>query len=420
MANGTSLAVAASPSTRWRTIALSVLIVLAALVRLWLIRHFPEPDTDAPGHLGIARALLTDPTNVALHWVWLPAYHFVLAAFLLFGLSADAIRVVNCALAVLVPVLVLRYGQSTADRTQSGASTYVPWMAAVLCAVSPLVNLLGTSAQQETLFTLLVLGAVWSVDLGRFVLAGAILALASLIRYEAWGAVVLVIALRIMGQHPAIGRLPARVANACRLPLVIAAPSIVAVGGWFLAHKLREGQWFGVLRELYRYTHVQRDSLHRDLLWFPLQQPLYLFGSVVAVLFFAGLRRAWRPSHVIPLGIYLFLLGAYAFKGALGSARYYESVTPFVALAAAHGACSVGARWRWIAPAAFLAASVQLVSLTTQLFFWTWPSNVGAQTSPAASGPTTGGASNGGRATLTNAPPPGTRLPAREARTSRH
>lgn len=420
MADGNSLVVTTSPSTRWRTVALSVLIILAALARLWLIRHFPEPDTDAPGHLGIARALLTDPTNVALHWVWLPAYHFVLAAFLLLGLSADAIRLVNCALAALVPVLVLRYGESTADRAEGGASRYVPWMAAVFCAVSPLVNLLGTSAQQETLFTLLVLGAVWSVNLGRFVLAGAILALASLIRYEAWGAVVLLVALRIVGQNPAIGRLPARVASACRLPLVIAAPSVVAVGAWFFAHKLREGEWFGVLRELYRYTHVQRDTLHRDLLWFPLQQPLYLFGSVVAVLFFAGLRRAWRPSHIIPLGIYLFLLGAYAFKGALGSARYYESVTPFVALAAAHGASSVGVRWRWIAPAAFLAASVQLVSLTTQLFFWTWPPTVSAQAAPAAGGPSTGSAGNGGRASLTNAPPPGTRLPAREARTARH
>jgi hypothetical protein len=412
------VASATAPSTRWRTVALLFLVVPVVLVRLWLIRHFPEPDADAPGHLGIARALLSNPTNVAVHWVYLPAYHFLLAALLLLGLTGDTIRLANCALAALVPVLVLRYGESIADRQVGGASRrQVPWMAAVLCAVSPLVNLLGTSAQQETLFTVLVLCAVWSIDLGRFALAGAILALASLIRYEAWGAVALLVVLRGAGLAPAIvRRLPAPVARACRLPLVIAAPSVVAVGAWLFARKLQEGEWFGFLRELYRYTHLQRDTLHRDLLWFPVEQPLYVFGSVVAVLFLAGLYRAWRPSHVIPLGIYLFLVGAYLFKGALGSARYYESLTPFVALSAAHGACSVARRWRWIAPAVFLAASLQLVTLSAQLFLWTWPSSVSTQGSATGSG----AAVYAGRSSTTGSLPPGARLPAREARSSRH
>jgi hypothetical protein len=412
-----SLAFARIWSRWWRLFALALLSVPAVLVRLWVIHHAPEPDADAPGHLGIARALLSDPTNVAIHWVYLPAYHFLLAAFLLLGLNGDTIRLVNCVLAALVPFLVLRYGESTADR-EDGPSRYVPWMAATFCAVSPLVNLLGTSAQQETLFTLLVLGAVWSIDKGRFVVAGAILALASLVRYEAWGAVVLLIAFRAVGEVPSImRRLSDRLARACRLPLVIAAPSVVAIGGWFLAHELREGAWFGFLRELYRYSHVQRDSLHRDLLWFPLEQPLYVFGSIVALLFFAGLRRAWRPSHVIPLGIYLFLVGAYLFKGALGSARYYESLTPFVALSAAHGACVVGARWRWIAPALFLAASLQLAALSVQLFLWTWPSDFSAHVAPAT-GAALAGVAEGSKNTASSSPP-GTRLPAREARAGR-
>jgi hypothetical protein len=252
-------------------------------------------------------------------------------------------------------------------------------MAAAFCAVSPLVNLLGTSAQQETLFTILVLGAVWSVDAERFVLAGALLALASLIRYEAWGAVVLLVGLRAVGHVPWITRrLPPRLAHACRTSLVVATPSVLAVALWTVARRLREGQWFGFLRELYRYSHVQRETFHRDLLWFPVRQPLYVFGSVVALLFFAGLRRAWRPSHAIPLGMYLFLTGAFLFKGALGSARYYESLMPFVALSAAHGACILGARWRWIAPAVSFAASLQLVALSIQMFLWTWPPNLHA------------------------------------------
>jgi hypothetical protein len=366
---------ATAPATRWRWVALALVVLPTVLVRIWFIRHFPEPDSDAPGHLGIARALLSDPANVAIHWVWLPGYHFFLAALLRIGLTAYAIRLMNCMLAALVPLFVFLYGESTVERNATGPTRYVPFMAAVFCATSPLVNLLGTSAQQETLFTLLVLGAVWSLDAGRFVLAGIVLALAALVRYEAWGAVALLLGLRAVGQISAItSRLPVVVVRACRLPLVIVVPSLVAIFGWLLAHKLSDGQWLGSLRELYRYTHAQRDGLHRDLLWFPIRQPLYVFGSVVAVLFFLGLRRALRPSAAIPLGVYLFLLGAYLFKGTLGSARYYESLTPFVAVSAAHGAAIIGSRRRWFANAAFVAASSQLVSLSVQLFRWTWPS----------------------------------------------
>lgn len=368
---------------RW--IALAAFIVPTFLVRLWLIRHFPEPDTDVSGHLGIARALRLNPTNVAIHWVWLPAYHYLLAAFLIVGLSANGIRVLNCALAALVPVLVLRYGESTLERPASGSLRYLPWMAAVFCAISPLVNLLGTSAQQETLFTLLVLGAVWSIDRHRFALAGALLALSSLIRYETWGAVALLLGLCAAGKVPAIlRRLPEPIARACRLPFLIVAPSLLAIGAWLLAHKLTDGQWLGFLRELYRYTHVQRVSLHRGPLWFPVKQPLFVFGWIVVALFFVGLRRAWRPSYVIPLGIYLFLTGAYLFKGALGSARYYESLTPFVALSAAHGACAIGSRRRWIAAAVFALASWQLLSLSAQLCRWTWPSIEASSFNPIA------------------------------------
>ncbi|HEY2513369.1 MAG TPA: hypothetical protein VGI39_21015, partial [Polyangiaceae bacterium] len=79
----------AALSNGWRALALGFLIACTWLVRLWLIKNFSEPDTDAPGHLGIARALLSDPTNITLHWVWLPAYHYVLAGLLWLGLNAD-------------------------------------------------------------------------------------------------------------------------------------------------------------------------------------------------------------------------------------------------------------------------------------------------------------------------------------------
>ena len=249
---------------RWRWLALALVVAPTVGARLWLIHHFPEPDLDAKGHLGIARALLHDPTNVSLHWVWLPAYHFVLAALMAVGVTGQGVRILNCALAVLVPALVLLYAESERERG-AGARRWVPWMAAAMCAISPLVNLLGTSAQQETLYTLLVVGAVWAADRDRFAIGGALLAVAALVRYETWGAMAMVVALQALGAIPAVRRrAPAAIARACRYPLSFTMPSVVALFGWFLAHRVTEGSWLGFLRELYRYTHVQRDDLHLD------------------------------------------------------------------------------------------------------------------------------------------------------------
>ena len=282
-----------------------------------------------------------------------------------------------------MPLVVLGYGHGAAAGPRDASSRRAAWMAAGFCAISPLVNLLGTSAQQETLFTLLVVGAVWAVDARRFALGGGLLAFAALVRYEAWGAVGLLVGLRVAGQIPSlVRRAPPRLAGAFRLPLAVTVPSVLAIGAFLFAHERREGQWLGVLRDLYRYTHAQSDVLQRPLAWFPLEQPLFVFGSIGALLFVAGARRAWRPSHTIPLGIYLFLLVAYSFGGALDSARYYESLTPFVALAAAHGVEVVSQRWRWLAPALFAVASVQLVGRSTELFLWTWPAGDAAHEAP--------------------------------------
>ena len=76
-------------SPQWRLHAIGAVILLTGLARVWLIRHYPEPDGDAKGHLGIAAALLVHPLNVAIHWVWPPGYHYLLAALLGVGVTAN-------------------------------------------------------------------------------------------------------------------------------------------------------------------------------------------------------------------------------------------------------------------------------------------------------------------------------------------
>lgn len=152
-------------------------------------------------------------------------------------------------------------------------------------------------------------------------------------------------------------------------------PSLVAMFGWFLAHRLSDGTWFGFLRELYRFTHEQRDGFHQgrwmDLFWFPVIEPYYIFGLTLP-LFLLGVRRAFRVGFLVPLGIYVFLLASYLSHGALGSARYYESLAPFVCLSAANGACLIGERRRTALPVAYgaaLAHVVWLLALTSRWAF---------------------------------------------------
>lgn len=355
-----------------RLAALAAVVFVTAIGRVWIIRHFPEPDGDAKGHLAIAAALLVHPSSVAVHWVWPPGYHYFLAALLAAGFTAQGVRLLNCALAATLPPLVWGYARHTTGREER----IVPMFAAALCAVMPVVNLLGTSAQQATLFTILVLVTVWGIDARRFTLAGTSLAMAAMVRYEAWGAVALLAGLRAVGFVPWLARrVPRFVGGACDLPLAVLTPPLVAIAGWFLAHRLADGSWFAFLHELYHHAHHQRDTFHKDLwadvFWFPVMQPVYLFGLTLPLVVI-GMRRAWRPSFVVPLGIYVFLLASYTFKGALGSARYYESLTPFVCIAAAHGASIVGERWRRAAPLVFAAALVHVVWLLALTGRWTF------------------------------------------------
>ncbi len=357
--------------------ALGLAVIATAAGRAWVISHCSEPDGDAKGHLGIAASLLGDPLRVAVHWVWPPGYHYWLAALLRLGVSAQGVRFLNCALAATLPILVWQYGVQTASPSASRLERLAPVCAGVLCAVMPVVNLLGSSAQPGTLFAVLVLVTVWSIDRQRFALGGAALAAAVMVRYEAAGAIALLLCLRLLGCFPAMTRrLPRTVAAACALPLALVVPPVAAVGAWLFAHRVADGTWLGFVRELYRCTREQRQIFVHgdpwtDFIYFPIVQPYHLFGRTLP-LFLLGIRRAWRTGFVVPLGIYLFLLGSYTFKGALASDRYYESLTPFLCLAAAHGAFVLGERWRPATVLAYGAALAHVVRLLLQTGRWTF------------------------------------------------
>lgn len=319
---------------------LAALALALFVARLVWIAQIPDIDMDAYGHYGIACELTHHPWNLAAHWVWLPLYHYLLAAVVLAKGAFGFVRALSAAFIAVLPLCLYRYelGRENADRR-------VAALAAVACALASIPNLLGVSAQQESLFSVLILLAAWGIDAKRPALSGAALALACLIRYEAWGAAA------VCAGQPVLAYLLGRwrvlregswlhVLFGKPLSWAVGLPAIAAIFGWLLVHRLVEGSWFAFLQELYRFTHVQREALSQgstaDALWFPIILPLTAFGPAV-LLCPLGLRPALRTGFLVPLGVFAFLMMSYLGKGSLGGPRYYAALTPFMASCMAHG-----------------------------------------------------------------------------------
>jgi hypothetical protein len=347
--------------------------------RIAWIAAFADPDADGQGHYRIARALLVEPARLSLHWVWLPGYHYALWALLHLGAGYSAIRLMSAILASLLALLTFVYEKSPccAEATTAQARDR-SWMACGLCAVAPILNVLGVSAQQEILFSVVILLTALAMDQQRWILTGALLAAACMIRYEAWGAVLVMLALRTVGASSwAYARMPRFVRPACRLSVWVVSLPLLAIMGWVVLHRVVDGEAFGFLRELYRFTRGQRQVLGggswTDALWFPVLLPLYLFGPA-AVLVPIGIRSAWRPSFLLPSAMYAFLLASHAAKGSLGSGRYYAAITPFVCICVAHGVTRLTQRWpRAVGNALAGGVMLSLVILTWLNLRWAIP-----------------------------------------------
>ena len=312
-----------------------VIVNLATLcARVRAIPLLPEPDNDALAHVDIAKRLLAQPFRLNLHWVWLPGYHYYLYALFSLGTRPEAIRFINAGLALVLSLLLFGYA-----RTRSKHPT-VPWLAALFCAVAPIVNLMGISAQQETLFSILVLACAWAIEARRFFSAGLLLAIAAMVRYEAWGAVGVIAALGAAQYYPTLAKRLPRFARGQKELLIVATPALLAIFGWLTVQRVASGKWFSTLHELFRFTKNQRAVLSHgawmDLFWFPVILPLFLFGLALP-LALVGLERAWSTGFLVPAGILGFLTLSYASKGSLGSGRYFEALAPFVCLCAAEG-----------------------------------------------------------------------------------
>ena len=138
-----------SKALRWAVLG----VVLALLLRLWVLGSGPDLDTDSYGHARIGRLAMEHPTRLAVHWVWLPLWHFVLGGAARLGLGFTAMRVVDALLAAGVPLLtfaiVARASRSRVAGSAAGTSHGVAVLAAWFAAWFPLAITHGASAEPE-------------------------------------------------------------------------------------------------------------------------------------------------------------------------------------------------------------------------------------------------------------------------------
>ena len=148
-----------------RAVAQRLTIVLIAVLALglsafrWhLVGQGPDPDTDAYAHHAIARQLILTPTNVSVHWVWLPLFHYLQTVIVLAHGSLQTMRYTNVVITALSLLLMHLW---LLHRLQGHRQVLlVATLASIVYALSPIAMQMGSTGQPEPLFALVVLGFV--------------------------------------------------------------------------------------------------------------------------------------------------------------------------------------------------------------------------------------------------------------------
>jgi hypothetical protein len=331
-------------------------VMLAA--RFVLIAATADVQTDAYGHFRIARALLRDPLDPQVHWVWLPGWHYALWALLHLGVGFTGLRVIAALMQAGAPFLLYDFclrrdrHDDRDDQDPEGAAR-VALVASLVFTIAPLSNRLALSAQAETCFACVVLASAWSVERRRFALAGMLLIGACMLRYEAWGAIPALVLQRVRRGREGPG-------------LASFLPPAIAVAAWIVLRHAVDGEWLAFVRHTQSFAsgvrHETTSSPIVDAVLVPLALPLVAFGPAALLIPF-GLRRSLRPGWVIPGGILAFLVVSHVGRGALGLDRYLTALVPFACIAMADGALVVSARLRR-APGSAARALFAVTALT--------------------------------------------------------
>ena len=307
------------------------LVVVAFALRLVLMASGPDVDSDTYGHMIIGRTLSGHWLEPRHHWVWLPGWHVVIALVTKLGGGVQTMRIISAAVSSLAP-LQLWALLRTADKRSS-----TPALAAFALLLFPLWSEHGQSAESESMFAFLLLGAAHAQAVGHRLLTGALLALMCGLRYEAWVLVPFACAADLSFDRTTFRHQLKRVAVLGALP----ALTIVA---WCLARRASDGRWLYFLVENTSFVHEalpfvpstkDPPSLVGYAWALPFRQVGYVWCFALVGLYF--LRRLPRAFVTMSVGLLAFVTFGWLRGAHLGLERHAYAVLPLFATLLAAG-----------------------------------------------------------------------------------
>jgi hypothetical protein len=319
-------------------------------------------DTDAYGHHAIARQILKTPKDLHVHWVWLPLFHYLEAIAVWLGATLQTVRLGNVAMEAAIPLVLHRLLRRLRSDQRYELPDPAPTLAALLAALSPLCMQMGTTGQTEPLFALLILGVIWGLTPGARgesdahpIAAGAFLAMAVMVRYEAWAIPPTLFALfvfdelrsRRAGRPIGVRRLGWKLAFAIALP-------IASILTWATLRRLDGEAWFAFLKGTQNFAvdamkvkvspFADPKKLALDLSYYPVQVAWAVVG-VPMVLAPFGAWRTWKREGATFVGLHLACLAFISYvwlqRGSLGLYRHFMVIVPFYAVMIANGAVAI-------------------------------------------------------------------------------
>ncbi len=318
------------------------------LLSIWLVFLFAQtcyiltiPDADVDGyvHFIAARLLIENPLNLSAHWVWLPLYHYLLAALQLLGFTFQCVRFVSSFIWLASSWVLYRI----AGEKSSPDNKWLPVTVVSFFLFMNTAFLSASSAEPEALFTLLILLAVRWSDKEKYFLTALMLGLACLIRYEAW--IMLIGACIILLQKHDF-RLTA--AREKKLYFVVLLPALF-LASWFIAKYIYQHEtiYFFTGSKSFAETYTGVKPV-----WFPgwlqvifdgtfylLYIPFLACGPFLYYAYkgFAAAVRKHRTLAAISLTCLAFISVAWWLRYSLGLFRHFTVVLPFLALCIGEG-----------------------------------------------------------------------------------
>jgi hypothetical protein len=324
------------------------LVLVTAGWRLTLIQLGPDADSDSYGHHLAARHLFVDPSNQAAHWVWLPLFHWLQLPLLAAGGSIQWVRTLNVVLWALVPLALFALLARSRRGNTASHDIIAATGAALILTLSALGMQLGTTAQPEPLFTLLLVAFSWAQERRQRLVAALLLTAMVLLRYEAW-AVLLGTALLVLSDT-----LRARRAGSWRSALgmdalVVVMPALAIVSWALVRAPFDGGRYFAFVTDTHDFARSATaaasgsgDTL-RALVQYPLFVAARTLGAGIALVPF-GVARLLREQRWLALSgvsVLAFITLGHATRATLGLERHFVAVLPMYAALMAFGALAL-------------------------------------------------------------------------------